>query len=107
MNDAADGSARLPETPKKAGNCAAALYGHDGGQELDPDGEYSSAFTVSCTDFLVTVIVTFQHDSGPVDEVHVPGGGRLVRRVRDQRVEEHAMVRLHPREASEYDHPND
>ncbi|KAI1782802.1 hypothetical protein LXA43DRAFT_1068253 [Ganoderma leucocontextum] len=40
------------------------------------------------------IVVTFQHDSGPVDEVHVPGAGRLVHRVRDQHGKAHTTIHL-------------
>ena len=40
------------------------------------------------------VIITFQHDSGPVDEVHVPGASRLVRHIRDQQGKVHPIICL-------------
>ncbi|KAI1781660.1 hypothetical protein LXA43DRAFT_1188231 [Ganoderma leucocontextum] len=71
----ADSGAAFPETPKKALH-ARESYGREG-QGLNPN-----------------IVVTFQHDSGPVDEVHVPGAGRLVHRVRDQHGKAHTTIHL-------------
>ncbi|KAI1781747.1 hypothetical protein LXA43DRAFT_1105398 [Ganoderma leucocontextum] len=76
VEESGNGGAALPETPKKAHHHQGVSRGH-GGRGLNPD-----------------IIVAFQHDSGPVDEVHVPGAGRLVRHVRGPNGREHTTVHL-------------
>ncbi|KAI1783450.1 hypothetical protein LXA43DRAFT_1102518 [Ganoderma leucocontextum] len=72
----ADSGAAFPETPKKALDHAGESYSGEE-QGLNPN-----------------IVVTFQHDSGPVDEVHVPGAGRLVHRVRDKHGKAHTSIHL-------------